>query len=200
MLGRIVRLAIVGWIASMIAATIAALSVKRSMTPTTDESADEIVAVAIFGPLAFHSTSRQFRGGQLECWYGGGMLDLRDAELAPEGATLKVRTVFGGGQILVPPTWNVVTHVRGMGGIQDVRPAQGHKATDPDLVIEGLVIAGGFVVTSQPMEDEASWREGMAGQKQVGDSTVADTPEASLSVESDSTADPGTTTELTPAT
>ena len=200
MLGRIVRLAIVGWIASMIAATIGALSVKRRLAPTTDESANEIVAVGIFGPLAFHSTARQFRGGQLECWYGGGVLDLRDAELAPEGATRNVRTVFGGGQIVVPPSWKVVTRVRGMGGIQDVRPSQGHSAMDPELVIEGLLIAGGFVVTSELMDDEASWDKGLS-QKTAELATKAEEsePKPKPSVDADAPSAEAST-ELTPTT
>ena len=32
---------------------------------------------------------RAFAAASLELWYGGGVLDLRDATLAPEGATLK---------------------------------------------------------------------------------------------------------------
>ena len=161
MLGRIFRLLVVGSIASMVGAAIAATSLKRRLTPTTDEGADEITAVAIFGPLAFHSTSKAFRGGELECWYGGGVLDLRDAELAPEGATLKVRAVFGGGQIIVPASWKVVTRVKGMGGVQDVRPAQGHSVIDPELVIEGTLIAGGFAVTSELAEGEDDWLKAM---------------------------------------
>ena len=104
--------------------------------------------MAIFGPLEFHSTSRNFRGGRLECWYGGGVLDLRDATLAPEGATLQVRAVFGGGQILVPADWRVVSTVSGMGGLQDIRDAKGYAADAPELVIEGTLIAGGFAVSS----------------------------------------------------
>ena len=96
------------------------------------------------------------RGGTLECWYGGGVLDLRDAVLAPEGATLRVRAVFGGGQVLVPADWRVV-RVRGMGGIGDTRPAKGYKAGAPELVIEGMAIAGGFAVTSELAEGEAEW-------------------------------------------
>ena len=161
MLGRLVRLVIVGSIASMVAAAVGAFSVKRRLTPTTDESADEITAVAIFAPLAFHSTSKAFRGGELECWYGGGVLDLRDAQLAPEGATLRVRAVFGGGQIIVPATWRVVSRVAGMGGIQDVREAKGYSAIDPELTIEGTLIAGGFAVTSELAEGEDQWLKSM---------------------------------------
>ena len=109
---RLIRLAVVGWIVSMIVGAIAAMKAKQTIGPDTDESADAFSASAIFGPLAYHSTAKALREGKLECWYGGGVLDLRDATLAPEGATLSVRAIFGGGQILVPAGWRVV----------DVRP------------------------------------------------------------------------------
>jgi hypothetical protein len=149
MLKKIVGLGIAATAAGMVAAAATAHNLQRSLVPTTDPSADEIVAVAIFAPLEFHSTSRNFRGGQLECWYGGGVLDLRDATLAPEGATLRVRAVFGGGQILVPADWKVVSTVRGAGGLQDIREAKGFASDAPELVIEGLLIAGGFAVSSE---------------------------------------------------
>ena len=155
MLKRIIGLGIAATAVSMVAAAATATNLKRTLVPTTDPSADEIVAVAIFGPLEFHSTSRNFRGGRLECWYGGGVLDLRDAVLAPEGATLQVRAVFGGGQILVPAAWKVVSTVRGMGGLQDIREAKGYAADAPELVIEGLLVAGGFAVSSE-LEDGAA--------------------------------------------
>jgi hypothetical protein len=153
---RIIGLGIVGMGAGMVAAAATAMNVKRSLVPTTDPSADEIVAVAIFEPLEFRSTSRNFRGGRLECWYGGGVLDLRDATLAPEGATLQVRAVFGGGQILVPADWKVVSTVRGMGGLQDIREAKGFAADAPELVIEGVLIAAGFAVSSV-LDRGADW-------------------------------------------
>jgi hypothetical protein len=155
-LKRIIGLGIVGMGAGMVAAAVTAMNVKRSLVPTTDPSADEIVAVAIFEPLEFRSTSRNFRGGRLECWYGGGVLDLRDATLAPEGATLQVRAVFGGGQILVPADWKVVSTVRGMGGLQDIREAKGFAADAPELVIEGVLIAAGFAVSSV-LDRGADW-------------------------------------------
>jgi hypothetical protein len=156
MLKRIIGLGIVATGAGMVAAAATANNLKRTLVPTTDPAADEITAVAIFGPLDFHSTSRNFRGGRLECWYGGGVLDLRDAVLAPEGATLQVRAVFGGGQILVPAEWKVVSTVRGMGGLQDIREAQGYAADAPELVIEGTLIAGGFAVSSELDRDIAA--------------------------------------------
>jgi hypothetical protein len=156
MLRRVIGLAVFGWIAGMVATAIAALSLKGRLVPTTDESADEIVAVAIFGPLDFHSTATQFRGGVVECWYGGGVLDLRDATLAPDGATLRVRAIFGGGEILVPADWKVISTARGMGGLTDIRPAKGYAEDAPELVIEGVLVAGGFAVTSSAHAERAA--------------------------------------------
>ena len=159
---RIIGLGIAGMTATMVVGAVGALSTKRRLVPTTDESADEIVAVAIFGPLTFHSTSQHFQGGSLDCWYGGGVLDLRDAILAPEGATLRVRAIFGGGQILVPATWKVVTNVRGVGGVTDTRPAPWSADDGPELRIDGIVFCGGFAATSELEEREAEWLQGMA--------------------------------------
>jgi hypothetical protein len=216
MLGRLLRLIVIGWIVSMVAAAIAAMSVKRRLVPTTDESADEITAVAIFGPLAFHSTSTAFRGGEVECWYGGGVIDLRDATLAPEGATLRIRAIFGGGQILVPATWKVVSRVTGLGGVQDIRPAKGHAAVDPELVLEGMLVAGGFAVSSELAEGEDEWLDTLKERQAdaaadaqaaadnlevAADTTVAETADAiesSAATASDAVAE--ATEEVAPAT
>ena len=196
MLGRLFRLVIIGWFVGMIAAAFAALSLKRRLSPTLDESADEITAVAIFGPLAFHSTSQAFRGGEVECWYGGGVIDLRDAQLAPEGATLRVRAIFGGGQIVVPPTWKVVSRITGLGGIQDIRPAQGRAAIDPELVIEGTLVAGGFAVSSEVAEEEQEW---LSAVKEQQADVAADAREAAANFETTAES-AGDATEATEAT
>ena len=85
---RLIRLVVVGWFVSMIVGAIAAMQAKRTIGPDTDEGADEFMASAIFGPLVYRGTANHLREGRLECWYGGGVLDLRDATLAPDGATL----------------------------------------------------------------------------------------------------------------
>jgi|GEM_PF-1382125 len=173
----IIRLLVVGWIASMVAGAIAAMQVKQRLGPDTDESADELTASAIFGPLAYRSTAGRFRGGHLELWYGGGVLDLRDAVLDPDGATLHVRAVFGGGQILVPADWKVVSAVRGLGGLTDVRPARGHVDGAPELVIDGLAIFGGFAVMSELDEDGAEW---LAEMEAKADREMADASEPEM--------------------
>jgi hypothetical protein len=199
---RIIRLLVVGWTASMVAGAIAALRMKGQLGPNSYESADEIAANAIFGPLAYRSTARRLRGGRLELWYGGGVLDLRDAVLDPDGATLDVRAVFGGGQILVPADWKVISRVRGLGGITDVRPARGYLEGAPALVIDGVVIAGGFAVMSELDEDGAEWLAEMeAKQDAEAPSTAAPLAEAGRSgtAAANGPESVATETEMTPA-
>ena len=203
MFTRIIRLVFASWVVGMIVGAVAALQAKRRVGPSTDEAADEIVASAIFGPLDYHSTARALRGGTVELWYGGGVLDLRDATLAPEGATLHVRAILGGGQILVPGDWRIISNVRGMGGIQDVREAKGDIVGGPALTIEGLLIAAGVVVMSEVDAFGAGW--GKSAMRGNGAGHEAETIEPAASAATAKAAKAATTAEsdapeMTPAT
>ena len=173
MFTRILRLVVIGWIVSMVAGAVAALQARRRIGPNSPETADDIVASAIFGPLDYHSTALNLRSGTLELWYGGGVLDLRDATLAPGGANLNVKVVLGGGQILVPADWRVVSSVSGLGGLQDVRGAKGYAEDAPTLTITGTLIGGGFAVQSEPDEAMAAMRDGVQGAREKLDDAIA---------------------------
>lgn len=152
--GRLMGLFLGGLTLASIGGTVAALAAKRRIVPVDAADADEITLAAIFEPIDFHSTARSFRGGTLDFWYGGGVVDLRDAVLDPAGARLDVRTIFGGGQIVVPESWNVTSKVVGIGGLGDSRPAIERAEDAPRLTIEGLAIFGGLGVTSEFSEAE----------------------------------------------
>ena len=137
----------------MTGAAIAAVVMKRQLVAVEDEDADEVHVVSIFGPMAFHSRAAAFRGGTVDCWYGGGVVDLRDATLDPAGATLTVRAIFGGGQILVPDGWRVESSVSGIGALRDMRVASARADDAPRLTIDGIVVFGGFGVTADMPQD-----------------------------------------------
>ena len=88
MFKNIIRVVVVGWIVSMVAGAIAAMQAKRRIGPNTMESADDIAASAIFGPLDYHSTATSLRGGTLELWYGGGELSCHSRPRAPSQTSL----------------------------------------------------------------------------------------------------------------
>ena len=157
-IGRLLAAVTAGLVASMVVAAVAAVSAKRRLVPLEDPDADDVRIVAIFDQMAFRSTASSFRGGTVDCWYGGGAIDLRGATLDPAGATLRVRTIFGGGQIVVPDSWRVVNDVVVVaGGIGDTR-GRGERPDDaPELRLEGICVFGGFGITSELDEaaDEA---------------------------------------------
>ena len=149
-IGRLLAVLTAGMVASMVVAAVAAMSAKRRLVPIDDPEADEVQLVAIFDQLAFRSDARSFRGGTLDCWFGGGAVDLRDATLDAAGATLRVRTIFGGGQIVVPESWRVVNDIVVVaGGVADTRPPADRSDDAPELRLDGVAAFGGFVITSE---------------------------------------------------
>jgi hypothetical protein len=152
-IGRLFGVLMLGWIATMGIAATVAFQKKREAPPVPDPDADEIDLRTYFGPMDFASVSKAFRGGTVETMFGGGTIDLRDATLHPDGATLHTTTVFGGGQILVPDSWVVETRISGIGGAGDVRGSAAatpeSDPTAPRLVVEGIVAFGGFGIMSQ---------------------------------------------------
>jgi len=169
-IGRLITLVIGLFAVTAAVAAVAARGMRERIVRRDDPGADEVTLAAIFEPLQFRSTAQHFRGGTVECWFGGGILDLREATLDPAGATLRVRAVFGGGQIVVPDDWQVETRVVGFGGITDTRPRIDRSPTAPRLVIEGVVLFGGFGISSMVPEDAEQWvrRGGDAGRVLVG--------------------------------
>ncbi|HSL75867.1 MAG TPA: hypothetical protein VK867_02910 [Candidatus Limnocylindrales bacterium] len=175
--GRMITILWAGLMASMAGAAVAALSMKQRIVPKAAPDADEVVLAAIFEPIAFESTAGSFRGGRVDLWYGGGVIDLRKATLDPAGARLDVRTVFGGAQVLVPETWNVTTNIRGIGGAGDGRTKIDRALDAPRLTIEGSAFFGGLGVTSDmPAEAQQSLRDAVARRQHNGHTEPSGVP------------------------
>jgi hypothetical protein len=168
--GRLIATLWMGLMVAMAGAAVTALAMKRRLIPKASPDADEVALVAIFEPIAFESRATSFRGGTAELWYGGGIIDLRNATLDPAGATLRVRTVFGGCQVLVPESWQITTRVLGIGGAGDGRSRMERPADAPRLTIEGTAFFGGLGVTSDiPEQAIRSVREAVAKRSQTAD-------------------------------
>ena len=154
----LLRLVMLGWLVAWVGALVGAIAVKRRTVAHDAPDGDDIVLVAIFSQLDFTSTARALRDAEVECWFGGGAIDLRSATLDPFGADLRVRAVFGGGQIVVPASWRVSVGCQGLGSVQDARPSDDIDLEGPELRIDAMVMFGGFQIVS-----EATWRDRAAG-------------------------------------
>ena len=150
---RALGLLLLGWFAFVMGAMVYA-AVKRREAVAQDPKADEVDLVANFAPLEFRSEAEHFKGGSVTTWFGGGSLDLRDATLDPEGATLHLNALFGGGNLVVPETWNVESTIVGIGGVGDGRPKVERPADAPTLRLEGTAIFGGWGISSSPADGE----------------------------------------------
>jgi hypothetical protein len=154
-IGRAIGWLVAGTLVASAIAAIAAVAMKQRLPRHDSADADEVNLVAIFEPLSFTSRATAFRGGTVDAWYGGGLIDLREATLDPAGATLQVRTIFGGAQLAVPDSWVVSNHaVSIFGGVGDSRPAIDRPADAPHLTLEGLALFGGLGITSTVSEAE----------------------------------------------
>ena len=105
----------------------------------------------LFGGIERRVNSKQFRGGQLHAVFGGIEVDLRDAELEGDEATLVANSVFGGIEIRVPETWYVASHGQGIfGGFTDATKYRGvEDSTNPHrktLIVKGAAVFGGVEI------------------------------------------------------
>jgi predicted membrane protein len=107
-----------------------------------------VSAVAVMGGFDRRITSREFRGGELTAFMGGGKLDLRDTVLADNHAEINIFSMMGGFEIRVPESWSVVCEVTPfMGGVEDKARISSDPAA-PRLVIRGFVMMSSLELTN----------------------------------------------------
>jgi predicted membrane protein len=113
-----------------------------------DSSSEDLLRVnAIFGGVQKSVISKNFRGGQLNCVFGGAELNLGRAELQGK-AVLDINAVFGGVELRVPADWIVRSEITAiLGGVEDGRPAAEAAAeSNRVLVLKGLCAFGGVEI------------------------------------------------------
>ncbi len=104
---------------------------------------------AIFSGVRRRVDSQEFEGGEVTAVFGGAEIDLRGAGMKKEEVIVDINAVFGGVDMRVPETWEIV--MRGapiFGGFEDQttvpRALEGKKT--PRLIIVGSAVFGGVSV------------------------------------------------------
>lgn len=100
---------------------------------------------------------------RITAFMGGVRLDFRDAVLPPGVTRIRITTVMGGVEIIVPPHVAVQTDgVAFMGGFEELHRAP--AAPDPDmpmLEISGLAVMGGVAISTRvPRKDRGLLTDG----------------------------------------
>jgi len=130
---------------------------RRTREVSVTDRDNTVNVFAVMGGVKRISTAERFRGGEITALMGGTQIDLRQATIPPgEEAAIDVFVIMGGGEIIVPPSWTVVTSlVPVMGGVDDKRlpPLPGSAESlagrpAPRLVLRGLLLMGGIEIKS----------------------------------------------------
>ena len=117
-------------------------------TLAAEEARDFLSGSWAFSSGASRVVSQNFQGGDLSVTFGGLELDLRDAALAPGGATLSLEVVFGSVKIQVPGNWQVtVTSNTHIGGVTENRRQPAPEDIAGQLTITGKLVFGGLEIS-----------------------------------------------------
>jgi len=124
---------------------------RPSSPPGGGDPRTTLSEAAIFGGIERRVTSQDFQGGHINAVFGGVEIDLTDANMQADEATLEINAIFAGIEIRVPETWQVA--FRGapiFGGIADkTRVGRTTDLSDSRrkvLILTGAVIFGGVEI------------------------------------------------------
>lgn len=141
-LGDLIPLALAAWGAKLVWDALA----RRSARSGIEDGDATIHTFAAMGGVRWQSTSREFRGGDVNAIMGGVEVDLRNAQIKPgEEVIIDALAIMGGIDIRVPPGWRIVSNVLPiMGAFENNSTA----VTDsgPTLTVRGTVIMGAIEV------------------------------------------------------
>ncbi|KAA0253325.1 hypothetical protein FBQ97_00830 [Acidobacteria bacterium ACD] len=116
---------------------------------TAESAAATLNEWVAFGGIDRKVTSGEFVGGDLAAFCGGWDVDLRRATPVPEGARIDVFAWWGGGEIRVPPDWEVTMSLLPLfAGYEDktVRPETPLEGAPKRLLVTGTIVMGGVTV------------------------------------------------------
>ena len=105
---------------------------------------NKIHEVNVFSGTRRVITDQDFRGGKVDCVFGGITLDLTGANIAGDKAVLHVSAVYGGAVIRIPTHWDVV--IRGGGFFGGYSDQTVHPPRTPEtkrLIVKGGAVFGG---------------------------------------------------------
>ena len=108
-------------------------------------SLDEIYEDIVFWGIDRKITSKAFKGGEVNCIFGGGKLDLSKAKIDKKGAKLEVNCVFGGLEVIVPKGGKIVADGSGAFGGWTSKIDE-RESNGPVFKISGSAVFGGVVI------------------------------------------------------
>jgi predicted membrane protein len=115
---------------------------KWNTATTSDE--DSLNEIAIFSPLCKKVSSDNFKGGSVTMIFAGGEIDISNVKTDAKSVDLEITAVFGGGKLIIPKNWTLVSKSTAIfGGINnETKKGEGGIV----LNLKGSAIFGGIEV------------------------------------------------------
>ncbi|MDR0712540.1 MAG: LiaF-related protein [Prevotellaceae bacterium] len=100
---------------------------------------------AVFGGRNAKIATKMFKGGEINCVFGGVELDFSEVQLAEGTHTLEINCVFGGAVLYFPLDWHIeVRQSQVFGNFTDKRPRPTFEVDEKKtLILEVTIIFGG---------------------------------------------------------
>lgn len=104
--------------------------------------------VSIFAGIKKNVLSKQFRGGEVVCVFGGAEINLTNADFSSP-IIIDVVNVFGGTKLIIPSNWEVRSEATAIfGGIDDKRHQGANVVPEKVIILKGTIMFGGIEVNS----------------------------------------------------
>jgi hypothetical protein len=149
---------IVAWYTAFWAVVAAGAAVVKFTSPVEDDPAGSRFAlVSVFDGTDFRPTTQTLQSSKALTMFGGTKIDLRRSTPGAAEITLRLVTITGGTDVVVPDTWRVtVVGDPTMGG-HDVHVSAHELLPDdaPRLVIDASTVFGGLRVQARPILQSA---------------------------------------------
>ncbi|MBN8577197.1 MAG: cell wall-active antibiotics response protein [Cyclobacteriaceae bacterium] len=113
-----------------------------------DGGDDYFDLTTIFGGAKKKVFSKNFKGGDTTCFFGGTDIDLTQADIQGT-VVIDVVQMFGGVKMVVPANWEIKSDITAiLGGFDDKRNTPLGPSSGKKLVITGFVMFGGVEIKS----------------------------------------------------
>ena len=113
------------------------------------DNSDFIETSSIFGGVKKIVLSKNFKGGNISNIMGGTEINLTQADIQSK-IVIDTTNIFGGTELIIPPTWDVQSDVVAIfGGVDDKRQITS-QPLQPNKIVQltGLCIFGGIEIKS----------------------------------------------------
>lgn len=121
---------------------------KRVVRPRDNlsiDNKDELNAIAVLGGVEKKVVSQNFRGGKVDAFLGGVVLDLTEIKLTSD-AIIDVNAFMGGVEIKLPSNIRIRSDVNGILGGVEIKHRSIEPTSDYILILRGTAVLGGIEV------------------------------------------------------